>query len=328
MSSPGHWDLLPKLAMAVGAAAIVDAVSSFANSQILGVAAQRAITDMRRTSSPRHAPANPLPDSTKSGVLIADHATDAEGIRNLVGTGLVQLTGSILTATIALGFLIYLNWKLTVVTAGHPRPVRRRDGNARSSGCGRCSASEAQINAEVTGRLAESPAAHRQGAHRREAEEPVRAGRASPVPQRRPSLTGVSSVTAFSSLVIAAIGIAMMLIGGSAIRAGQVTIGDFFRYSRSGDDHHAGHPAGVDRHQLSEAFAGSRPHPRDPADGDRGPGRLHHRGAAARRPRRDRVDDVTFEHNPGAPVLEARQLHRRRDRRPRSSARAGRARAR
>ena len=44
----GHWDLLPKLAMAVGAAAIVDALSSFANSQILGVAAQRAITDMRK----------------------------------------------------------------------------------------------------------------------------------------------------------------------------------------------------------------------------------------------------------------------------------------
>ena len=96
----GHWDLLPKLAMAVGAAAIVDAVSSFANSQILGVAAQRAITDMRKDVE-AHVMRLPIRyfDSTKSGVLISRIMTDAEGIRNLVGTGLVQLTGSILTAT-------------------------------------------------------------------------------------------------------------------------------------------------------------------------------------------------------------------------------------
>src|SRR4051794_7395406 len=111
----GHRDLLPKLAMAVGAAAIVDAVSSFANSQLLGVAAQRAITDTRKDVE-AHAIRMPIrsSDSTKSGVLISGIMTDADGIRNLVGTGLVQLAGSILTAPIALGFLIYLNWQLAV----------------------------------------------------------------------------------------------------------------------------------------------------------------------------------------------------------------------
>jgi subfamily B ATP-binding cassette protein MsbA len=229
----GHWNLLPKLAMAVGAAAIVDALSSFANSQILGVAAQRAITDMRKDVE-AHVMRLPIRyfDSTKSGVLISRIMTDAEGIRNLVGTGLVQLTGSILTATIALGFLIYLNWKLTVVTlvilvlfgGGMATAFKRLRPLFRERG---------QINAEVTGRLAESLGGVRivkaytaekreelvfaQGAHRlfRNVAQ---------------SLTGVSSVTAFSSLVIAAIGIAMMLIGGSAIRAGQMTIGDFFQY--------------------------------------------------------------------------------------------------
>ncbi len=60
-------------------------------------------------------------DSTKSGILISRIMTDAEGIRNLVGTGLVQLTGSILTAVMALGILFYLNWRLTGRHDRHPR---------------------------------------------------------------------------------------------------------------------------------------------------------------------------------------------------------------
>ena len=218
--SKGHWDLLPKLAMAVGAAAIVDAVSSFANSQILGVAAQRAITDMRKDVE-AHVMRLPIRyfDSTKSGVLISRIMTDAEGIRNLVGTGLVQLTGSILTATIALGFLIYLNWKLTVVTllilvlfgGGMATAFQRLRPLFRERG---------QINAEVTGRLAESLGGVRivKAYTAEKREEIVFAHGAHRLFRNvARSLTGVSSITAFSSLVIAAIGIAMMLIGGSAI---------------------------------------------------------------------------------------------------------------
>src|SRR5919106_4221265 len=86
-----NWDLLPTLAMAAGAATVVDATTSFANSQILGVAAQRAITDMRKDVE-AHVMRLPIRyfDSTKSGILISRIMTDAEGIRNLVGTGLVQ----------------------------------------------------------------------------------------------------------------------------------------------------------------------------------------------------------------------------------------------
>src|SRR4051794_29190504 len=113
----GHWDLLPTLALAAGAATLVDALTSFANSQVLGVAAQRAITEMRKDIE-AHVMRLPIGffDSTKSGVLISRIMSDAEGIRNLVGTGLVQLTGSILTASIALCVLLYLNWRLTTVT--------------------------------------------------------------------------------------------------------------------------------------------------------------------------------------------------------------------
>ena len=94
-----NWDLLPTLALAVGAATLVEAATSFALSQVLGVAAQRAITDMRKEVE-AHVMRLPVRyfDSTKTGVLISRIMTDAEGIRNLVGTGLVQLAGSILTA--------------------------------------------------------------------------------------------------------------------------------------------------------------------------------------------------------------------------------------
>src|SRR5438445_10084733 len=112
-----HWELLPTLALAAGAATLVESATSFSLSQVLGVAAQRAITDMRKAVE-AHVMRLPVRyfDSTKSGILISRIMTDAEGIRNLVGTGLVQLTGSIVTALLALCVLLYLNWKLTLVT--------------------------------------------------------------------------------------------------------------------------------------------------------------------------------------------------------------------
>src|SRR5881398_2123987 len=108
-------ELLLPLALATGAATLVQAVTGFGLSQILGVAAQRAITDMRRTVQ---AYVLRLPisyfDSTKSGILISRIMSDAEGIRNLVGTGLVQLVGGTVTAVFALAALLYLNWLLTL----------------------------------------------------------------------------------------------------------------------------------------------------------------------------------------------------------------------
>ena len=92
------------LALVAGVATLIQAVTAFALSQVLGVAAQRAITDMRRRVE-AHVARLPVRyfDSTQTGVLISRIMTDAEGIRNLVGTGLVQLTGSIVTAIAAPG---------------------------------------------------------------------------------------------------------------------------------------------------------------------------------------------------------------------------------
>src|SRR5918992_2236487 len=113
----GRIDLLPTIALAAGGATLVQAVTSFALSQILGVAAQRAITDMRKRVQAR---VMRLPvryfDSTQTGVLVSRIMSDAEGIRNLVGTGLVQMAGGFLTAALGIGVLFWLNWQLTVIT--------------------------------------------------------------------------------------------------------------------------------------------------------------------------------------------------------------------
>jgi subfamily B ATP-binding cassette protein MsbA len=301
-----NWDLLPKLALAVAAATIVDAIASFGNSQILGVAAQRAITDMRKEVE-AHVMRLPIGyfDSTKSGILISRIMTDAEGIRNLVGTGLVQLTGSIFTAVMAMGVLFYLNWRLTAVTIvilltfglGMATAFKRLRPLFRERG---------QINAEVTGRLGESLGGIRiVKAYTAEKREELVFARGAHRLLRNvaQSLTGVSAVGAFSGLVIGAIGIAMMLIGGSAIRNNTMTIGDFLWYLSTVAliTMPVIQLANIGT-QMTEAFAGldrireiRMMATEDQEDADRQP-----------LPEIDgevEFNDVTFEYNAGVPVL-------------------------
>jgi ABC-type multidrug transport system fused ATPase/permease subunit len=229
----GRLELLTPIALAVGVATIAQAATAFALSQILGVAAQRAITEMRKTVQ-AHVVRLPVSyfDSTQSGVLISRIMTDAEGIRNLVGTGLVQLSGSIVTAVIALVVLFWLNWQLTLVTLAvlgafgggmayafnYLRPVFRERG---------------KINAEVTGRLAESLGGIRTvKAYSAERRETIAFARGAHRLFRNvaKTMTGISATSAFSSVVVGAIGVAMTVVGGRAIVAGQMTLGDFVMY--------------------------------------------------------------------------------------------------
>ncbi len=226
-------DLLVPLALAAGAATLVQAASSYALSQVLGVAAQRAITDMRRRVE-AHVARLPIRyfDSTQSGVLISRIMSDAEGIRNLVGTGLVQLTGSVVTAIVALGILFYLNWWLTLATLvalgafggamalafNRLRPLFRERG---------------RINAEVTGRLNETLGGIRivktYTAEKRE-ELVFTKGVHRLFRNIAQSITGVSAITAFSTVVVGVIGILMIVMGGRAILSGTMTLGDFIFY--------------------------------------------------------------------------------------------------
>ena len=117
-------DLLWPLALAAGAATLVQASTGFLLSHVLGVAAQRV--DHRDAQAASKSTSRGCRsryfDSTKTGVLISRIMTDAEGIRNLVGTGLVELIGGIVTAVMALGVLFWLNWKLTTRHASSCSP--------------------------------------------------------------------------------------------------------------------------------------------------------------------------------------------------------------
>ena len=226
-------DLLPTIALAVAGATLVNAASSFALSQVLGVAAQRAIAEMRK-SVQAHVSRLPVRyfDSTQTGVLISRIMTDAEGIRNLVGTGLAQLAGSIVTAAIALGVLCYLNWRITAINLlilavfgavmatafKRLRPLFRERG---------------KINADVTGRLAESLSGIRivkaYVAEKRE-ERVFAHGIHQLFRNIAQSMTGVSATTAFGGVVTGAIGSVLVVMGGRAILAGTMTLGDFILY--------------------------------------------------------------------------------------------------
>ncbi len=226
-------DLLLPLATAAGAATIIQAATGFANSQILGVAAQRAIMEMRKTVFKHvlHLPTAYF-DSVKSGELISRIMTDAEGIRNLVGTGLVQLAGGLLTASIALGVLFYLNWKLTSLTLvvlslfggmmaftfTQLRPLFRRRG---------------ELNATTTGRLGETLSGIRiVKAYTSEISESTVFGKNVNLlfQNVKQTVTAMAGVSGGSTLIFGLVGILMITVGGKAILSGAMTLGDFVMY--------------------------------------------------------------------------------------------------
>ena len=226
-------ELLAPLAAAAGLATLVQASTGFAISQILGVAAQKAITDLRKSV---HDHVLQLPtayfDSVKSGELISRIMTDAEGIRNLVGTGLVQLSGGLLTATIALSVLFYLNWRLTSLTLivlslfggmmalafTRLRPLFRKRG---------------ELNATATGRLAEALGGIRivksYTAEKREGR--IFGSNVDALFENvKKAVTAMAGVSAGSTIIFGTVGVLMILVGGRAILAGAMTLGDFVMY--------------------------------------------------------------------------------------------------
>lgn len=228
-----RYELIKWIALAILIATLVQGSTSFALSQILGVAAQRAITEMRKRVQ-AHIERLPISyfDSTQSGQLISRIMNDADGIRNLVGTGLGQILGSIVTATISIGVLLWLNWQMTIATIivllvfGAAllyafkvlRPVFRERG---------------EITAQVTGRLTESLGGIRiVKAYTAEKREELSFARGAHRLFRNvaKTVTGVSAISSFSSVIIGAVAVIMIVIGGNAVEAGTMTLGDFLMY--------------------------------------------------------------------------------------------------
>jgi len=227
-------DLLYTLLFAVAGAVLVQSTTSFLLTRLLSVEAQHLISILR-SKVQQHIIYLPVRffDNTKSGELVSRIMRDVEGVRNLVGTGLVQLFGGILTAIIALVLLIQINAMMTVYVMvplvifglislkafGYIRPIFRERG---------------KINAEVTGRLTESLNGIRVikgfNAEKQEIGE-FEKGVQKLFLNVKKSLTSTSLVTSSATLLLGIASVAIMGIGASMIIDGEMTIGDFFAFT-------------------------------------------------------------------------------------------------
>jgi subfamily B ATP-binding cassette protein MsbA len=303
----GRSEILVWIAVAAGLGALIQAASSFSLALLLGAAAQRSINDLRLRVQ-RHVGRLPIKffDDHKSGELISRIMHDAEGVRNLVGTGFVQLIGGSITAVVAFGVLLWINWRLTAITLvflavfavvmvigfSRLRPIFRRRG---------------RINAEVTGRLAESLGGIRvvkaYTAERHE-ENIFAEGTGRLLDNIVKSVVGVSSVTTLGSFIFALMALTMGLIGTREVQAGSMTVGDLFMFVVfTGMMVTPLVQMSSIATQITEAFAGlDRIHEvlsedtEDVTDGDR--------LAIGRLEGEVHFENVTFEYKPGVAVLE------------------------
>lgn len=226
-------EIIKSIALYLAIATLIQAVSSFLLSKILSISAQRAIMEMRK-SVQQHVTRLPTSyfDSTKSGVLISRIMTDPEGIRNLVGTGVTQLIGGIFTTIVAFVALFWYYWELTIINlivlglfAGimsyafsKLRPLFRV---------------RAEINADTTGRLTESMGGIRvvKAYTAEEREDEIFGANVNRLFENvAASLTGVAAVTAVSTVVIGALSIVVMVVGGNAVVTGKMDLKDLITY--------------------------------------------------------------------------------------------------
>jgi subfamily B ATP-binding cassette protein MsbA len=226
--------LLKPLVLGVLCATVIQGITSFSLTQLLSKAAQRLIAELRQKVQ-AHVGRLPVAfhDSTKSGVLVSRIMTDVEGVRNLIGTGLVELVGGLLTATIALVVLFRISALMTLLAFGFLsifalalkkafqtiRPIFRERGN---------------ITAEVTGRLAESLGGVRvvKGYHAEDREEKVfTRGVLRLLDNVMRTLAATSVMSLSASVLLGVVGAVIMFVGARQILAGSLTIGGFFTYT-------------------------------------------------------------------------------------------------
>ena len=227
-------DLLLPLVGAVVAATLIQGATSFALTQMLSKAAQRLIADLRRQVQAHVGRLSvAYYDANKTGALVSRIMTDVEGVRNLVGTGLVELVGGLLTAAIAFVLMLRISRGMTGVTLaslvvfaavlyrsfGTLRPIFRERG---------------KINAEVTGRLTESLGGVRvvKGYHAEDREAAVfSTGVGRLLDNVLNTLTSFSVLTLSSTVLLGIVGAAVMYVGARQVLAGTLTVGGLFTYT-------------------------------------------------------------------------------------------------
>jgi ABC-type multidrug transport system fused ATPase/permease subunit len=229
-----HFRLLYPLVGIVLLATIVQGLTSFALTQTLSKAAQRLITELRRRVQEHIGWLSvSYYDANKTGTLVSRIMTDVEGVRNLVGTGLVDFVGGLMTAVIAFVVLIRISPVMTGIAFGFllvfGLALRKAFGTIRP-----IFRERGKINAEVTGRLTESLGGVRvvKGYHAEDREHAVFSLGVERLLQNVfKTLTATSAMSLSSSMLMGIIGAIVMFMGTRQILAGKLTLGGFFTYT-------------------------------------------------------------------------------------------------
>ncbi len=229
-----HFKLLYPLVGVVLLATLIQGLTSYALTQTLSKAAQKLIAELRRRVQ-EHVGRLSVAyyDANKTGMLVSRIMSDVEGVRNLIGTGLVDFAGGLLTAVIAFAVLIHISPVMTGIAFSFfvvfglglrkafriIRPIFRE---------------RAKINAEVTGRLTESLGGVRvvKGYHAEAREHEVFSSGVERLLQNVfKTLTATSVMSLSSSTMMGIIGAIVMFMGTRQILAGKLTLGGFFTYT-------------------------------------------------------------------------------------------------
>jgi ABC-type multidrug transport system fused ATPase/permease subunit len=227
-------ELLVPIILAVIAATAIQGLTSFTLTQLFSKSAQRMITELRKQVQ-AHIGRLPVSfyDSHKTGVLVSRIMSDVEGVRNLIGTGLIELVGGLLTAAVALAWMLTISWKMTLASFGvlllfgfginkafaTIRPIFR---------------ARPKITAEVTGRLTESLGGVRvvKGYHAEEREEKVfAAGVQRLLENVLKTLTATSLMGMSATVLLGLVSAVVMFFGARQILAGTMTTGQLVLYS-------------------------------------------------------------------------------------------------
>jgi subfamily B ATP-binding cassette protein MsbA len=225
--------LLPRLVLAVVGATILQGMTSYSLTQLLSKSSQRMITELR-IAVQAHIGRLPVSfyDANKTGVLVSRIMSDVEGVRNLIGTGLVDFAGGIVTAILALGYLLRVSVSMTaaasvaVVIFGLGinkafktiRPMYR---------------ARPKLNAEVTGRLTESLGGVRvvKGYHAEEREEKVfQSGVQKLLDNVLQTLTATSLMSFSATALMGIVSASMIFLGAHSILAGTMSVGSLISY--------------------------------------------------------------------------------------------------
>jgi subfamily B ATP-binding cassette protein MsbA len=234
MGPHGDMSLLPHIIFWVVAATVLQGITSYALTQLLSKGGQKLISELRMQVQ-EHIGRLPVSfyDENRTGTLVARIMTDVEGVRNLVGTGIVDFVGGVLSALIAFVYLIRINHRMTLLTFcvllvfglilqrafKTIRPIFRE---------------RAKINAEVTGRLTESLGGVRvvKGYHAEASEATVFAGGVKRLLDNViSSLTAQSVMTLSSTVVLGLVGGVVMYMGAHEHAAGRLTTGNYFVFT-------------------------------------------------------------------------------------------------